>query len=485
LSDVTGKFYNTGLTFNQGFTTGRPDPLVNGWTAFGSVAAMDAALNPLTPAFNVPIGTPLNFPGDITNLVDGGTDDDPGNIFAASGIGVDVGPAETTNFAVRFAGKLNVTQPGQTSFELLSNDGAAMFLDLDTGPATNWQMVVDNNRFAGADGDADTVLRGSGNPGTPPIAQIPAPNLVAGQYDFIVGFFNHNDNSVDGIPLGNDQAGLEVYWTPSGGPRSIIPPAVIAPPATIRVDSGATLRLGNFIDPGNVTIAADGRLELHGATSKIAPIALNIAGTPAAPTATLDLTDSAIVLDYPAGGPSNAADVRSRIIAGRGAPGLIGTWDGKGITSSTSAAAPDSTSVGYAVNADMPLGPVATFRGQAVDPTSVLIRHTRLGDANLDGVVNDDDVTIVGAVYAPGVPNANWANGDFDYNGFVDDDDVTLLGALYNPAATPIPAPEAGGGGVAAVPEPATWLMLALGGLAAGLFGWRRNRHFRSLQSPK
>ena len=147
------------------------------------------------------------------------------------------------------------------------------------------------------------------------------------------------------------------------------------------------------------------------------------------------------MLDYPAAGPNPAADVRARIIAGRGAPGLIGTWDGKGITSSTSAAAADSTSVGYAVNAEMPLGPVTTFRGQAVDPTSVLIRHTRIADANLDGVVNDDDVTIVGAMYAPGVANASWANGDFDYNGFVDDDDVTLLGALYDPSATPIPAP--------------------------------------------
>ena len=129
--------------------------------------------------------------------------------------------------------------------------------------------------------------------------------------------------------------------------------------------------------------------------------------------------------------------------------------------------------MGYAVNADMPLGPVTEFRGQPVDPTTVLIRHTRIGDANLDGVVNDDDVTIVGAVYAPGVANASWANGDFDYNGFVDDDDVTLLGALYNPGLPPLPAPQAG---VSAVPEPSTWLMLTLGGLGAGLFGWRRRK---------
>jgi hypothetical protein len=63
----------------------------------------------------------------------------------------------------------------------------------------------------------------------------------------------------------------------------------------------------------------------------------------------------------------------------------------------------------------------------------VIIAFTRTGDANLDGIVNDDDVTIVGATYAPGVANAHWALGDFDYNGFIDDDDVTLLGALYDP----------------------------------------------------
>jgi hypothetical protein len=56
---------------------------------------------------------------------------------------------------------------------------------------------------------------------------------------------------------------------------------------------------------------------------------------------------------------------------------------------------------------------------------------TVTGDANLDGKVGDDDVTIAGATYAPGVAQPHWALGDFDYNGFVDDDDVTLLGALF------------------------------------------------------
>jgi hypothetical protein len=85
---------------------------------------------------------------------------------------------------------------------------------------------------------------------------------------------------------------------------------------------------------------------------------------------------------------------------------------------------------------------------------------TRTGDANLDGVVNDDDVTIVGASYAPSVAGASWAIGDFDFNGFVDDDDVTLLGVFYNPSATPITPPA---GGVTAVPEPGTVALVSIG----------------------
>jgi hypothetical protein len=111
-----------------------------------------------------------------------------------------------------------------------------------------------------------------------------------------------------------------------------------------------------------------------------------------------------------------------------------------------------------------------------VDDTSILIAFTRTGDANLDGVVNDDDMTIVGASYAPGVPQPSWALGDFDYNGFVDDDDVTLLGAFYNPSAPPLAAPMAvSGAGVAAVPEPHTmYLLLVVTGGALAIACARR-----------
>jgi hypothetical protein len=155
-----------------------------------------------------------------------------------------------------------------------------------------------------------------------------------------------------------------------------------------------------------------------------------------------------------------------------------GDWQGTGITSSTAAAAnqaaPDSRSLGYADNAKLPLGPYTTFRGALVDESSILIAYTRTGDANLDGVVNDDDVTIIGATYAPGVPQPSWALGDFDYNGFVDDDDVTLLGAFYDPGAAPLVPPAEPGAmgsasGVAAVPEPETVALFVTGLIAIAM----------------
>jgi hypothetical protein len=212
------------------------------------------------------------------------------------------------------------------------------------------------------------------------------------------------------------------------------------------------------ISSGTVAIAPAGTAS---GTSVVGD--LSIAGD-AAPTAKFDLSNNSAIIDYT--GTSPVATVRQQIVAGRGGAGIGGNWNGNGITSSSAATAnatePESRSVGYAENSALPLGRYTTFRGQPVDDTSVLIAYTRTGDANLDGVVGDDDVTIVGATYAPGVAQPHWSLGDFDFNGFVDDDDVTLLGAFYDPSATPLAVETAGAASnLAAVPEPAT-LILAM-----------------------
>jgi uncharacterized protein YjbI with pentapeptide repeats len=216
------------------------------------------------------------------------------------------------------------------------------------------------------------------------------------------------------------------------------------------------------------------------------PVVVQLTGSISiAPGASFDLTDNAAIVDYTEASP--IAIVRERILSGRGGPGIGGLWTGTGITSSTAAAAnqtaPDSRSLGYAENATLPLGAYTIFHGAPVDSTSILIAFTRTGDANLDGVVNDDDVTIIGASYAPGVSQGSWALGDFDYNGFVDDDDVTLLGVFYDPAASPVSVPLANlsssvpSSNVVAVPEPSTLVLCLIAGCAAAL--WVAAHHHR------
>ena len=264
--------------------------------------------------------------------------------------------------------------------------------------------------------------------------------------------------------------------------------------ATLEVDGAATVaeitgggstRIGeqgaaaivttDRVQQALLSIGRGSRVTLNpdGGTSVVGQLLIP-AGGPAIP-GTLDINNNKVIVDYSDAEASPLGILRQRIIDGRGAVGLGATWTGPGITSGTAAADvvgdPESRSVGYAGNAELPLGPYTTFGGEAVDDTSVLIAYTRTADANLDGIVNDDDVTIVGATYAPGVPQPSWALGDFDYNGFVDDDDVTLLGVFYDPDAQPLnAAPQARGthpaASIATVPEPATVVLAAAVALA-------------------
>jgi T5SS/PEP-CTERM-associated repeat protein len=405
------------------------------------------------------------------------------------------------NLAPGFQFDLSRTGGGMTMVAL--NDGV-----FSLPQSSAWNVDASGNWASVAnwtDGDPNhagvTAVMGS---------KITAPRTVTADEPFTVGridFDNTHAYTIDGEnTLTLDSTGGDAQINVASGSHTISAPVSLADNTVITVSPAASnltvsgavnasalnltkvgagrLTLVNLqaagltIDQGTLTMAPSGT---DASTSVIN--SLSIAGG-AAPTAKLDLTDNAAVIDY--SGTSPAATVRAQILAGRGGPGLGATWNGQGVNSSAAAtvnaADPESRSVGYAENAAMPLGGLTTFRGHPVDDTSILIAFTRTGDANLDGLVNDDDVTIVGATFAPGVPQPSWALGDFDYNGFVDDDDVTLLGVFYDPSATPLfnlpaePGVGASASGVAAVPEPATALLLATGvtGILLGALNRKR-----------
>ena len=90
------------------------------------------------------------------------------------------------------------------------------------------------------------------------------------------------------------------------------------------------------------------------------------------------------------------------------------------------------------------------------------------GDADLSGVVDFDDLNAWLDRPVPG-----WAGADWDGTGVVDFDDLNLW--LDRPTVFPGEVGEhAGGGGLAAVPEPST---IALMGLAVpALALWKRKK---------
>jgi hypothetical protein len=86
------------------------------------------------------------------------------------------------------------------------------------------------------------------------------------------------------------------------------------------------------------------------------------------------------------------------------------------------------TALGIAEATDLFTTFPATFSGQTVDSTSVLVRYTLEGDANLSGNVDTTDFNLLAANFSRA---GNWFNGDFDYDGATDTLDFNLLASNF------------------------------------------------------
>ena len=85
------------------------------------------------------------------------------------------------------------------------------------------------------------------------------------------------------------------------------------------------------------------------------------------------------------------------------------------------------------------------------------------GDANLDGKVDINDLTIVLTRF--GQSGVNWTTGDFNGDGRVDINDLTIVLTNYGMTS---------GAGIKAVPEPASVVLLGVGVIA--LLGFAKRR---------
>lgn len=117
-------------------------------------------------------------------------------------------------------------------------------------------------------------------------------------------------------------------------------------------------------------------------------------------------------------------------------------------------------------------GAFATYGGFATDANSIIFQYCWSGDANFDGRVDGDDLTLydLGVAFAGDPTMVGYSWGDFNLDGIIDGDDLTLydLGVAFQP-------PLAAGASASAVPEPTT-LGLILVGFVSALVFWVRRR---------
>jgi hypothetical protein len=240
-------------------------------------------------------------------------------------------------------------------------------------------------------------------------------------------------------------------------PGSTLVIAAMTGDARLNKGGGGTLSVGRFaLDELSIESGRVGMSLPASANAASRVNSLEITGGQS-PLATLDLGLAALVIDYT--GASPITTIAAQIAHAYNG----GAWDRPGITSTV---AGPTTAVGFAEAAALE---ITAFHGVAVDGDSIVLRTTRAGDANLDGIVNIGDFSLLASSFnQPGM----WWRGDFNHDGVANLADFALLAVNFNAGfMDDLPM------GRSAVPEPAGVAMLMAG------FALRRQKRIFAISS--
>jgi autotransporter-associated beta strand protein len=417
-------------------------------------------VNDGTPSFAGTLSASVTTSAGITKFGEGDLWLNAANFFTG-GLNINQGTVRVNN-----AGALNAasTNPVHVGFEgTLDLGGFNLTLPQLTGTGfvrSSFSGTTTLTVNATADHRFDGRLQGS-------TIQVLALTKTGGG-EFTLGGFNryHGMTSVQSGTLTLAGANLGVVFNDAGTLRYLYGDYTTSGGATLRVSSDH--RVGNVLGGGDTYIGPDAELIAASirqnlldissggratilpnggstATSRVTSLNLN--------NGTLDLNDNDLVVDY--NGEESLDTIKSQIVAGR----------------ITSSAATISRGLGYADNT---VTGYATFSGQSVDPTTVLVKYTWFGDTDLDG---DVDVNDLGNLATNWQQAGVWTNGDFDRNDLVNVNDLGLLatnwqagvGSPLGPSETRQPtlagALAALGLPPVGVPEPAGFGLLLAGAL--------------------
>jgi hypothetical protein len=252
------------------------------------------------------------------------------------------------------------------------------------------------------------------------------------------------------------------------------------PGSVMRVASSAVANVANssvffFSNRGNIEVEGGARLRatarfINAGTVRVTAAALTVNALYGfTNSGTIDLSAGGAMVAIPSSTLSTLAQMRAQIISAYAG----GAWTGTGVTS-LGARADSSTAVGYAAANHVDAATLA-WLGNHSNSGHVILRHTKYGDADLDGAVDFADLVRLAQNY--NATNRVWSDGDFTYDGAIDFNDLVKLAQNYNTALQPtgaIPGASASfnqdlARAFASVPEPGGLALLipAACGLAA------------------
>ncbi len=196
---------------------------------------------------------------------------------------------------------------------------------------------------------------------------------------------------------------------------------------TVNTYSGGTMVSAGELIAGVLGAIPDGTLAITGGTlqlgtntglTQVTSLAIINAGL-------LDVANNELIITYGSSDPMVA--IQGYIASGYN----NGTWNGPGIISS--AAFGYKYGLGYADGAD---GVVSGLSSGQIE-----VKYTLYGDANLDGVVNGSDFSILAANFGTGV--TNWDQGNFLFTSSVNGADFSAMAGNFGqaPAARTLPPP--------------------------------------------
>ena len=221
------------------------------------------------------------------------------------------------------------------------------------------------------------------------------------------------NDGTDTINVNEAGSQAEVTLDPSAGDDTLNVNADNAGTAAVIMNASHTFGAVNVGAGGFLFSTANGAHVI-----RTASLSVNALGR-------FDLADNTLLIDY--AGVSPLPTIRARLTSGYNG----GAWNGPGINSSRAASTP-GRALGYAeASALFSTFPV-TFAGQTIDNTTVIVRYTRYGDANLDRAVNLQDFNRLVAGFGTGTL---WSEGNFNYDASTNLSDFNLLSGSFGQGA--------------------------------------------------